>query len=308
MYEARYEKRFRMRGLAWGSVCGFMVWLANCAAAQEPAATPSDIAKHTITNSIGMELLLIPAGEFEMGTPLETPRYPDHREDAHSDAIPLHRVRITRPFYMGKYEVTQIEYERVIGKNPSWFSADNGGKNKVQGKDTGRFPVESVSWDEAREFCNKLTMMEAGRGIRYRLPTEAEWEYACRADTSTPFYFGRVLNGRAANVDGEFPYGTRVKGPSLGRTTHVGSYDRPNAFGLYDMYGNVDEWCWDWYDDDYYQNSPESDPLGPSSGSHRVFRGGSWAFLQTSADRGNAEPSRRHGHLGFRIVQEPTDK
>jgi len=165
-----------------------------------------------------------------------------------------------------------------MGTNPSLFSASGKGKDEVSGEDTSRFPVERVSWEDAVEFCRELSLLpeEKTEGRIYRLPSEAEWEYACRAGTTTPFHFGHQLNGNEANCLGNCPYGTETKGPFLRRTTTVGSY-QPNAFGLYDMHGNVWEWCQDWYGKDYYRNSPVDDPQGPSSGaSYRVIRGGNW--------------------------------
>jgi formylglycine-generating enzyme required for sulfatase activity len=190
--------------------------------------------------------------------------------------------------------------------------------------------VEYISWYDAVEFCNKLSESEnrqahyqianVGRnedgsiktadvavtgGKGYRLPTEAEWEYACRAGTSTPFYFGTALNGSDANSNGHAPYGTTDKGPGLGRTTTVGSY-KPNAFGLYDMHGNVWEWCWDLYDKEYYGKSPEADPIGPNSGSNRVHRGGSWrtfAVFCRAAYRDWNSPEHRSINLGFRLAR-----
>ena len=234
-----------------------------------------------ITNSIGMKLSLIPAGEFQMGSP--------ESEQGHYNDEQQHRVRITQPFYLGVYEVTQEQYERIMGSNPS----NNKGTN---------LPVEQVSWDDAQEFCRKLSQKE---GKTYRLPTEAEWEYACRAGTTTPFNFGSTLNGTEANCNGNYPYGTTTKGAYLKRTTTVGSY-RPNAFGLYDMHGNVFEWCSDWYDSAYYKNSPADNPTGPDAGSDRVIRGGSWSFGAVccrSADRDIEPPSRDYG-VGFRVLRE----
>ncbi|MDA1016077.1 MAG: SUMF1/EgtB/PvdO family nonheme iron enzyme [Planctomycetota bacterium] len=249
-------------------------------------------------NSIGMKFALIPGGEFMMGSPeSEEKRYTSEHQ---------HRVRITRAFHLGVFEVTQAQYERVMGKNPSSFSSSGGNKDQVTGKDTGEFPVERVSWEDAVEFCRRLSNLPAERaaGNTYRLPTEAEWEYACRAGTTTPFSFGSVLNGKQANCSGNYPYGTDTKGPYLQRTMRVGSF-APNAFGLYDMHGNVWEWCSDWYDSDYYKNSPVSDPKGPGAGQFRVLRGGSWyvdAGFCRSAVRYGFSPDYRFNGLGFRVA------
>jgi formylglycine-generating enzyme required for sulfatase activity len=142
-------------------------------------------------------------------------------------------------------------------------------------------------------------------GNGYRLPTEAEWEYACRAGTTTPFHFGTALNGSEANSDGNNPYGTTEKGAYLERTTTVGSF-KPNAFGLCDMHGNVREWCWDLYDTEYYGKSPEADPIGANSDSHRVNRGGSWstnAVHCRAADRDGFTPGLRLSNQGFRLAR-----
>src|SRR5262249_13994061 len=157
-------------------------------------------------------------------------------------------------------------YREVMGSNPSWFSAGGGGRKAVEGMETADFPVENVTWKEAVAFCTKLSARAEERkaGRVYRLPTEAEWEYACRAGTKTPFSFGRSLSSRQANFDGTKPYGA-ARGKSLGRPAPVGSY-RPNAWGLFDMHGNVFQWCADWYAKDYYENSPRRDPKGPAGG------------------------------------------
>ena len=252
-----------------------------------------------LLNSIGMKLKLIPAGEFMMGSP-------DSEKSRSSDEGPVHRVKITKPFYLGVYEVTQTQYEQVMGKNPSFFSNTGRGKEKVTGRDTDQFPVESVSWDDAMEFCRKLSARE---GKTYCLPTEAQWEYACRAGTTTSFHFGSMLNGREANSDGSYPYGTETKGPYLKCTTTVGSYSA-NAFGLYDMHGNVREWCADWHDFDYYEKSPSTDPAGPSSGDDRVLRGGGWfgfAWRCRSANRFRDTPADRFDYLGFRVALAPSE-
>ncbi|HQU45660.1 MAG TPA: SUMF1/EgtB/PvdO family nonheme iron enzyme, partial [Pirellulales bacterium] len=239
--------------------------------ADDLGRSPHGEAPRDVTNSIGMKLRLIPAGRFWMGSP--------ESEVERGGGERRHQVRITRPFYLGVYEVTQAEYKRVMGDNPSDFSSGGKAAVLVSGLDTRRFPVENVSWDDATDFCEKLSDRagERAAGRRYRLPTEAEWEYACRAGTTTPFHFGGELSGRGANCNGNYPYGTSVKGPYLGRTTTVGSYrDRANAFGLYDMHGNVWEWCADWYDSKYYDDSAADDPQGPAAGSFRVIRGGGW--------------------------------
>jgi formylglycine-generating enzyme required for sulfatase activity/outer membrane protein assembly factor BamB len=224
----------------------------------------------TVTNSIGMDLALLPPGEFLMGSP-------DTDLDAREDEKPRHRVRITRPFYMGRYEVTQEEYQRVMGTNPSFFSPTGHGKDRVAGLNAGRFPAEQVRWHDAVAFCARLSELPAEKeaGRVYRLPTEAEWEYACRAGTTTPFSAGDSLSSLQANFNGNNPAGGAARGPFLARTSAVGSY-APNAWGLYDMHGNVWEWCADWYGRTYYRESPSEDPAGPATGSSRVIRGGEW--------------------------------
>lgn len=254
----------------------------------------------SFTNSIGIKLAAIPAGSFLMGSP-------PNEANRSDDEGPQHQVTITGPFNMGVYEVTQAEYEKVMGTKPSRFSKMGTSSEKVGSMDTSRFPVESVSWDDAQEFCRKLSELpdekEAGR--RYRLPTEAEWEYACRAGTTTPFYFGGVNNGREANIDGNYPFGTTTKGPYLERPTTVGSYP-PNAFGLFDMHGNVWEWCQDFYDAKYYAQRVESDPRGPSSGKVRVVRGGSWFVKVAGGTRAAVRywfaPNIQSTACGFRVV------
>ena len=267
-----------------------------------------------------MKLVLIPAGKFMMGSPKDKKDPSDDEEQ--------HEVEITKPFYMGVYDVTQTEYEKVMGKNPSWFSATGGGKDRVQGMetsrfpvmargtgrvahrvqgmDTSRFPVETVSWDDAVEFCRKLSELleEKGAGRVYRLPTEAEWEYACRAGTTTVFHFGNSLSSEQANFDGNYPYGGVGKGKSLQRTTTVGSY-KPNAFGLYDMHGNVWQWCADWYGSDYNGSSPKQNPTGPETASGRVLRGGGWfngGGYCRSANRRCSGPGDRSNDFGFRMA------
>jgi formylglycine-generating enzyme required for sulfatase activity len=220
-------------------------------------------------------------------------------EDDRDSEEEAHEVHITRSFYMGVHEVTQEEYEKVMNSNPSYFSAKGEGSPHVKGLNTRRFPVERVSWKDAQEFCRKLSALAAEKkaGRVYRLPTEAEWEYACRggASKATPFYCGTRLSSKDANFDG-------IKQ----RTTEVGSF-RPNGFGLYDMHGNVEEWCEDWYDQGYYAKSPKEDPTGPTTDTGlKVLRGGSWddeARHCRSAFRRSSTPSFQNGSgYGFRVV------
>ena len=187
-------------------------------------------------------------------------------------------MRITKTFELGKYEVTQAQWEAVMESNPSEFKG-------------GDRPVERVSWNDAQEYLSKLTARNDG--YRYRLPTEAEWEYAARAGTA---------GDTTRNLDSLAWY----HGNSGGQTHPVGQ-QQPNAWGLYDMLGNVWEWCQDWYDANYYGNSPTEDPRGPSSGSNRVLRGGSWsggAGVVRVAYRDGGSPDSRTDGIGFRCVRE----
>ena len=242
-----------------------------------------------IVNKIGMKLVLVGPGKFLMGSP-------NNEEGRSADEGPQHEVQLTRPFYIGVYAVTQEEYQRVMGTNPSWFSATGSGKDDVRGMDTSRFPVEQVSWKDAVEFCRRLSEMpeEKRCGHVYHLPTEAEWEYACRggANSSERFHFGDSLSPRDANFD-----------KTVGRTTPVGSYPA-NAFGLFDMHGNVWEWCADWYGP--YPSKTVKDPTGASTGSSRVLRGGSWHYdlgrYCRAAYRSHSDPGYCATTFGFRVV------
>ena len=265
------------------------------------SSSTRDRAAHTITNSIGMKLSLNPAGEFMMGHAASV-------GDTREDETPRHHVQITEPFYIGVYEVTQAEYERVMGNNPSFFSSTGVGKGDVAGRSTERFPVEQVPWHDAVEFCRRLSSLSAEQqaGRVYRLPTEAQWELACRGGTHSPFHYGESLSSNQANVNGKYPYGSAEQGPFLGRTTEVGSY-LPNALGLYDMHGNVWEWCADRYGADYYSKSPRSDPKGPESGTSRVIRGGGWRSDGRDCRSGFRYadmPSGRYYVMGFRVAMQ----
>ena len=228
------------------------------------------------TNSIGMKLRLIPAGEFMMGSPgTESDRRADETQ---------HRVSITKPFYLGVTEVTQEQYQKVMGSNPSKFK---GPQN----------PVEQVNWSDAVEFCRKLSAMPAEKtaGHVYRLPTEAEWEYACRSGTTTAYGFGDDASRLG-------DYGWFRSNSDSG--THPVGEKKPNAWGLYDMHGNVWEWCQDWYG--AYPSGSATDPTGATSGSFRVFRGGSWYFIARicrSAYRDRDTPGYRIYFLGFRVLR-----
>jgi formylglycine-generating enzyme required for sulfatase activity len=239
-----------------------------------------------LPGNVPLELLPVAPGTFLMGSPKNEP--------VHFDNETQHSVRITRPYWLGKFPVTQAQWQAVMGSNPSHFKG-------------AQRPVEQVSWEEAQEiFCEKLTNQEraAGRlllGYRYTLPTEAQWEYACRAGTTTPFNTGRNLTTDQANYNGNYPYNGNPKGKYRETTTDVGSFPA-NAWGFCDMHGNVWEWCRDWY-----KTSPAGgdDPLGAASGSIRVDRGGGWidgAQGCRSAARRCGEPGSRDGDLGFRLA------
>lgn len=228
------------------------------------------------------EFVLIQPGTFLMGSPEnEAGRFEDET---------LHEVTITKPFYMQTTPVTQKQWEAVMGNNPSNFKGDD-------------FPVESVSWDDCQQFIQRIN--QSGDGI-YRLPTEAEWEYACRAGTGTSFgiHNGHDLDSSQANFDGNYPYGESKKSLYRGHTTPVKSF-APNACGLYDMHGNVYEWVQDWYG--AYPSETVSDPQESDSGKCRVMRGGSWysdARRCRSAYRHYGSPEDGHLHIGFRLVKE----
>ena len=247
-----------------------------------------------VTNGIGMKFRVIPPGTFDMGSPKSEPN--------RSDAETLHKVTITQPKLLGVYPVTQAEWTKVMGSNPSHFSGRANALTRFFGgkdQDTSRFPVEQVSWDDCQEYLEKLNQSHGMNGWRYRLPTEAEWEYACRAGTVTPFWLGGELNGKQANC-----YQT-WQGPYLNRPTVVGY--GANPFGLYDQHGQVWEWCEDWYGAYDVNASSRADPVGTSSGSSRVLRGGSWnddAVNCRSAVRYFNVPSHRRYSIGFRLLCE----
>ena len=246
-----------------------------------------------------MKFALVPPGKFIMGS---SQNEKDYVHKTFGDVAGgwakqeiEHEVEITKPFYMGVYDVTQAQYEAVTSKTPSKFLG-------------AELPVEQVSWEDADAFAKGLTE-KAKDGLVYHLPTEAEWEYACRGGRpySQPFGIGdgASLSSREANFDGNNPYGAAEKGAYLAKTTPVGSY-KPNALGLYDMQGNVWQWCSDWYGE--YPTARAVDPTGPGTASTRVYRGGRWcsdAWDCRAAARGFLTPGSRYAHLGFRLALVP---
>jgi formylglycine-generating enzyme required for sulfatase activity len=259
------------------------------------------------SRSTGMQFVPIPKGTFTMGSP-------DGEPERDKDET-QHQVTLTQDFFLGKYEVTQAEYETVMGYNPSYF----------KGK---RRPVEQVSWYDAVWFCNqmserdgrtpyytitgevrngqsikKATVTIQGDATGYRLPTEAEWEYACRAGEKGPFSFGANITPQQVNYDGDYPYDGAKTGMNRIKTVDVDTLPG-NRFNLHQMHGNVYEWCWDRYAD--YSSGSTTDPVGPSTGSFRVLRGGSWydcgARFCRSAVRDDRAPDYRWGSLGFRVA------
>jgi len=256
----------------------------------QPAASP--------VRPVPDNFVRINGGVFTMGSPANEP-------ERDNDEGPQHQVTLSG-FYMEKYEVTQKEYQKIMGTNPSNFKGDN-------------LPVENVSWYDAIEYCNKRsekegltpTYLRNGDNVTwnrnangYRLPTEAEWEYACRTGTKTPFSTGNNITTSQANYNGNNPYNNSAKGEYRRKTLPVGSF-APNGWGLYDMHGNVFEWCWDQYYK-YTSREPQTDPIGEVSGDYRVNRGGGWfntAAIIRSANRNGSSPSERNSNLGFRLVR-----
>lgn len=236
-----------------------------------------------IRNSLGMTFVHIPPGTFNMGAADEEPGRKQHE-------TPQHPVRIGHGFYMSIMPVTQGQYEKLKGKNPSFFHKIPGG--------SGDLPVESVTWHDAEKFCQKLSQLadETLAERTYRLPTEAEWEYACRAGTTTSYWCGATLTPKEAHF--KSPGGGQGQPHTVGRTP-------ANAWGLHDMHGNIDEWCSDWYNEYYYFDSPGNDPIGPPKGEKKIVRGGSWADSAIdcrSAARKAMAPNHPYNTVGFRVV------
>ena len=202
-----------------------------------------------------------------------------------------HQVTITRGFWIAETPITQEMWRLSTPDNPSWF------------KSSTRLPVEQISWFDCQAFIKKLNETGvAPAGFKFSLPTEAQWEYACRAGTDTPFWWGDALFGDMANCNGMRPYGTDEKGPYLAKTTEPGRYP-VNPWGLYDTHGNVWEWCEDWFDD--YPDGDAVDPIGPSEGRYRVLRGGSWFYypmICRAAYRFRNEPDATSRQIGARLA------
>jgi formylglycine-generating enzyme required for sulfatase activity len=267
-----------------------------------PAPNPKPLPPDILVNSIGMKLAPVPAGKVIMGSPVDEPGRPWLGRDE-ADYEEQHSVTIREPFYMGVYLVTQEQYERIMGKvpgyEPSYFSREGAGKDKVKEfRDTKQFPRENVSWRDAREFCRRLSELpeEKKAGRRYRLPTEEEWEYACRAGTTTPYFFGKTIAQRQANFYAHGPDIRSDSADTLNRTTPVGQYPT-NKFGLYDMHGNLLQWCEDEY------GPYEQDLRNPNSYQGYVLRGGCWGYpdircRSASRDKGGAA----HKYCGFRVA------
>ena len=239
--------------------------LANTVDGYEPKQN------YIVKSALNMELIWCPPGGFIMG--------PGQNNDS-----PAHPVILTKGFYLGKYEVVQKEYEKVTGFNPSNFKGD-------------KFPVEGVTWNDAVAFCDELNRKERKKGWVFALPTEAQWEYACRGGTTTAYSWGRNISPQLANS----------KDSGLNKTVEVGSYIA-NPWGFFDLHGNVWEWTADWHG--AYPRSSVIDPLGPSNGSRRVLRGGSWNYagiaLRSVSRSGNV-PSNRRGDIGFRLALKQVD-
>lgn len=313
------------------------------------AHIPAHAAEPVIQNELGMKFVLVPAGEFLMGNDASVdslaktyPQYERKRFEELSDEAPVHKVAITHAFYLGQYEVTVAQFRRFIaasayqpeseadgtggyGYNVDYDPAKSVRGDAFEGRDRKYswrnpgfkqgedHPVVNVTWNDAVAMCVWLSKVE---GKKYRLPTEAEWEYAARAGTRTQYYTGddpqsllaaaNVFDADAAKNWAKWQSYALAGSDGFAFTSPAGSF-APNAFGLYDMHGNAWEWTADWHDDRYYANSPLADPQGPTSGDVRVRRGGSWhtwSFYARSSYRNWNAPSTRYTLVGMRLVRE----
>lgn len=328
-YEAREEAS---QALLWRGEVALTALRKAAAESKDPEIRLRSqfLIRHVIKNiraseSLGLKLAFIDFGAANIGSP---PQERGRRGDEQ-----VHMIFIARPFLMGRYEVTQAQFQKVMKRNPSYFSKTGLGVQRLKKKETNQFPVDSVSWFDALEFCNKLSVLDkfpkhyeltkikrergsivsaevkvlGGRG--YRLPTESEWEYACRARTKSAFHFGDRSNGGDGNFRSRKSlgaYGMSSKTIEMKRSCRVGRYN-PNAFGLYDMHGNVAEWCWDWYREQYPKGYRRAG-MGPKAGTRRVVRGGSWilnAKSCRSASRASHGPFAVKNYCGFRVARTP---
>ncbi len=276
---------------------------------QASSPTPAQAGDIWLLPGIEMKLVRIPAttvdewkrlsgsrNYFLMGSPEASTAAKQKAEAWRNIDEVQHPVILTHDFWLGQFEVTQGQYSLITGANPAGFTS--------VGSDA---PVENVTWRQANDYCNKLEEWAISLGIlsigdEVRLPSEAEWEYACRAGTTTAFHYGDELDASKANFNGNFPYGNEIRGEYREETMPVGSF-APNAWGLYDMHGNVWEWCRDWYGD--YPLGMVTDPTGPNSGSGRVARGGSWLYnarLCRAAFRNYFSADYASNAIGFRVV------
>jgi formylglycine-generating enzyme required for sulfatase activity len=255
------------------------------------------------TNTFGMKMVRLEGGTFHMGSP-------DGEPGRRADEGPVREVTLRGPFFMSATEVTNGQFLKVMGVNPS--------RGAKMANRSEAMPVDSVTWDEANEFCRKLTERERGqpwmrKGWEYRLPTEAEWEYAARAGTDGPSAFGeRLAFGTQAvfRSTGDDPVEGGEPGKSLPFAQETGKVE-VNKFGLYDMHGNVAEWCSDWYRSEAYKDAAKENPTGPTEGDKRVIRGGSFrdpASAARSAAREGLRPTERRDTVGFRVVYAPVAK
>ncbi len=244
---------------------------------RQPGAARCSI--ETWSAGVTLELILIPGGTFMMG---------DNQH--HQDEQPIHQVELL-PFYMGKYPITQAQYQSIMGENMGFGIGPD-------------YPIEQINWHDAREFCTKLSQQT---GKQYRLPSESQWEYACRATTTTAFHFGDTITPGLANYNGDYPYNGAAPGENRARTTPVGSFP-PNAFGLHDMHGNVWEWCLDQYQPNYHTAPTDGSAwLNTNSDStqKRVMRGGAWDYVAKacrSTVRCSLDPRMRIAGCGFRVI------
>ncbi len=240
----------------------------------------AEFYREELGNNVFLDMVRIPGGEFMMGSP---------EGEGHSDEKPQHKIKVVS-FWMGKYPVTQAEWQKIMGNNPSRF------------KENPQNPMETVSWDEAKKFCQQLSQITENK---YRLPSEAEWEYACRAGTTTPFHFGETISTEVANYDGNYTFGKGVKGKYRKQTTPVDYFQLANNFGLSDMHGNVWEWCKDNWQNNYKDSSNNWMSRLIEASNTKVMRGGSWysnPHYCRSAIRKDTLRGERYSPFGFRVV------